>query len=73
MSDMTSNTPIARSRKEPGWEYWMYFAPIFVVSLPLAVLRAGAAMVQSDTARRPGIVTDAWIRARDVTTTICSV
>ncbi|GIT91395.1 hypothetical protein JANAI62_18520 [Jannaschia pagri] len=73
MSDMTSNTPIARSRKEPGWEYWMYFAPIFALSLPLAGLRAVSAAVQSDTSPRPGILTDAWTRARDVTTTICSV
>ncbi|MGB3408312.1 MAG: cytochrome PufQ [Jannaschia sp.] len=73
MSDMTSNTPMHRSRKEPGWEYWMYFVPILAVSLPLAVVRAAAAAVQSDTSARPGIVTDAWSRARDVTTTICSV
>ncbi|MEM7643705.1 MAG: cytochrome PufQ [Pseudomonadota bacterium] len=73
MSDMTSNTPIVRSRKEPGWEYWMYFAPIFAVSLPLAVVRAVSAAVQSDMTPRPGIVADAWTRAKDVTTTICSV
>ncbi|WP_371156080.1 cytochrome PufQ [Jannaschia sp. 2305UL9-9] len=73
MSDMTSNTPIARSRKEPGLEYWAYFVPIFAVSVPLAVLRAGMAVVQSDAAHRPGIIADAWSRASDVTTTICSV
>ncbi|UWQ18343.1 cytochrome PufQ [Jannaschia sp. M317] len=73
MSDMTSNTPLVRNRREPGWEYWMYFAPIFALSLPLAVMRAGVAAVTSDTGPRPGIVTDAWARARDVTTTIFSV
>ncbi|MEM9797606.1 MAG: cytochrome PufQ [Pseudomonadota bacterium] len=73
MSDMTSNTPYARSRKAPGWEYKMYFVPILALSLPLAVLRAVSAAVQSDPAPRPGILADAWTRARDVTTTICSI
>ncbi|MEM7488852.1 MAG: cytochrome PufQ [Pseudomonadota bacterium] len=73
MSDMTSNTPIPRSRKAPGWEYKMYFVPVFALSLPLAAARALSAAVTSDTTPRPGIVADAWTRARDVTTTICSV
>ena len=73
MSDMTSNAPMARTRNAPGREYWIYFVPVFALSLPLAVVRAGAAMIQSDTAPRPGILTDAWTRAKDVTTTICSV
>ncbi|MFO6465192.1 cytochrome PufQ [uncultured Jannaschia sp.] len=73
MSDMTSNIPVARSRKEPGLEYWMYFAPVFALSLPLAAVRATAAIVTSDMTPRPGILTDAWTRAGDVTRTICSV
>jgi hypothetical protein len=73
MSDMTSNTPMARTRNAPGWEYKMYFAPIFALSLPLAVLRAGVAAVRSDPTPRPGILADATARAREVTTTICSI
>ncbi len=73
MSDMTSNTPMHRSRKEPGLEYWMYFVPVLALSLPMAAARAAAAAVTSDMSARPGILTDAWSRARDVTTTICSI
>ncbi|WP_308916254.1 cytochrome PufQ [Jannaschia sp. LMIT008] len=73
MSDMTSNSPLARNRREPGLEYWMYFAPILAVSVPLSALRAAMAVVRSDATPRPGILADAWTRARDVTTTICSV
>jgi hypothetical protein len=74
MSDMTSDTPIARQRRgEPGPEYWAYFAPVFALSLPLAAFRAAKAVVTSDTAPRRGIVAEAWCRAKDVTTTICSI
>ncbi|WP_167766905.1 cytochrome PufQ [Jannaschia formosa] len=74
MSDMTSNTPMHhRSRRAPGWEYQAYFVPVFALSLPLAALRAGVAILTSDPAPRPGILTDAVRRARDVTTTICSI
>ena len=73
MSDMTSNTPLTRHRKEPGWEYWMYFVPVLALSLPLAALRAAGAVLTSDATPRPGILTDAWTRAKDVTTTICSI
>lgn len=73
MSDMTSNTPMPRTRKEPGWEYRIYFVPVFALSLPLAVLRAIGAAIQSDATPRKGIIADAAQRARDVTTTICSI
>jgi hypothetical protein len=73
MSDMTSNTPMPRTRRQPGWEYRVYFAPVLALSLPLAVARAGIAAVTSDPTPRPGILTDAVRRARDVTTTICSI
>jgi hypothetical protein len=73
MSDMTSNAPLARARKAPGWEYRVYFVPVLALSLPLAVVRAGIAAVTSDPTPRPGILTDAVRRARDVTTTICSI
>ncbi|MEL7182481.1 MAG: cytochrome PufQ [Pseudomonadota bacterium] len=73
MSDMTSNTPMPRSRREPGWEYRLYFVPVFAVSLPVAALRAIGAAIQSDASPRKGIIADAYQRARDVTTTICSI
>jgi hypothetical protein len=70
---MTSNTPIARHRREPGLEYRIYFVPVLALSLPLAVVRAGVATLTSDPTPRPDILTDAIRRARDVTTTICSI
>ena len=73
MSDWTSDSQFSRRRDTPGWEYWAYFTPIFALSLPLAVLRAGRASLTSDTAPRPGIMRDAVTRAHEVTATICSV
>ena len=73
MSDMTSNTPMPRARRHPGWEYAVYFVPVLALSLPLAALRAGVAALTSDPTPRPGILTDAVRRAQDVTTTICSI
>ncbi|WGH80270.1 hypothetical protein [Jannaschia ovalis] len=51
----------------------MYFVPVLALSLPLAALRAAGAVLTSDATPRPGILTDAWTRAKDVTTTICSI
>jgi hypothetical protein len=72
MSDMTSNSPI-RSRREPGAEFWVYFVPVLALSVPLAVWRRGVEVVTSDDAPRRPVLQEAWCRAKDVTTTICSI
>jgi hypothetical protein len=71
MSDQTADLRPAR-RRVPGPEYWAYFAPIFVLGLPLAATRAAWAVISSEPAPRPGVVQDAWSRAADVTAMIFS-
>ena len=74
MSDFTSDSGFRPRRAgERGPEYWAYFAPVLALSLPLAALRAGRAVLTSDAVGRPGIVRDAICRAHEVTATICSV
>lgn len=74
MADFTSNAPF-RSRRSTDrrWEYRVYFVPVLALSLPLAVMRAGVAVIASDPTPRHGILKDAWARAHEVTATICSV
>ena len=74
MSDFTSDTAFrARSHDGPGLEYWAYFGPVLLLSLPLAILRAGRAAITADAAPRRGVLRDALCRAHEVTATICSV
>jgi len=73
MADFTSNAPFRPRRPAVGWEYRAYFLPVLALSLPLAAMRAGVAVIASDPAPRPGILRDAVARAHEVTATICSV
>ncbi|KIT14904.1 cytochrome PufQ [Jannaschia aquimarina] len=73
MADITSQLPSTRQSRGRGPEYWAYFAPVFVLSVPLAAMRAARAVVTSEAAPRQGVLRDAWSRAHEVTATICSV
>jgi len=42
MTDLTSHTAMSRSHKPPRAEFRVYFALIFLLALPLALLESGA-------------------------------
>ncbi|QBF34165.1 cytochrome PufQ [Thalassococcus sp. S3] len=68
MTDMTSNTPVeARSHKPPKTEFMVYFAIIFVATLPLATLTWALAAIKSGSFTEKGPVARAWSQARIIT------
>ena len=74
---MSANNSARRRRGRPGWEYAVYFAVIFLVSLPLSLVKsifapAAATAAPLGGAARFGFVGRAWSEARLVTQMIFS-
>ncbi|WP_425040153.1 cytochrome PufQ [Primorskyibacter sp. S187A] len=73
MTDLTSNTPESvRSHKPPKTEFMVYFAVIFVATLPLAVLTWALKAVRTMALPDRGPVARAWTQARIITPMIFS-
>jgi hypothetical protein len=54
MTDMTSQTPVSRSHKPPRAEFNVYFALIFLLALPLALIAWTLAALRGGGADRKG-------------------
>ena len=72
MSDMTSDVQVGRARKSPSTEYMVYFAVIFVATLPLATLTWALAAMRSRSFTDKGPMARAWSQARIITPMIFS-
>ena len=71
MTDMTSNPPVAR-HKPPKTEFMIYFAIIFVATLPLATLTWALAAIRAGNMTDKGPIKRAWSQARIITPMIFS-
>ena len=73
MSDFTANGLGSTRTKAPGFEYRIYFAIIFMISLPwaLASWALGLAKPDSEDAQH-GVIGRAWRRAAIITPMIFS-
>ena len=67
MTDMTSNTPVARSTKPPKTEFMIYFAIIFAATLPLATLTWALAAIRAGNLTEKGPIKRAWSQAHIIT------
>ncbi|GAB5447233.1 cytochrome PufQ [Gymnodinialimonas sp.] len=67
MSDMTSNTPVQTRSKPPKTEFFVYFAIIFVATLPLATLTWALAAIKSGSMTDKGPIKRAWSQAGMIT------
>jgi hypothetical protein len=73
MTDITSNTPESvRSHKPPRTEFMVYFAVIFMATLPLATLTWALRALRSLALPEKGPVARAWTQARIITPMIFS-
>ena len=73
MTDLTSNTPESvRSHKSPKTEFMVYFAIIFVATLPLATLTWALRALRSMALPEKGPIARAWTQARIITPMIFS-
>ena len=71
MTDYTSNAPVAR-HKPPRTEFMIYFAIVFLATLPLATLTGALAAIRSGSMTEKGPVKRAWSQARIITPMIFS-
>lgn len=68
MSDMTSNTPVqTRASKPQKTEFMIYFAIIFLATLPLATLTWAIAAIRSGSMTEKGPIRRAYRQAGIIT------
>lgn len=74
MTDMTNNPGVARKRSTSAAtrEYYVYFAVIFVATLPLAVLTWTLTALRQLALPSKGPVKSAWSQAQIITPRIFS-
>ena len=73
MSDLTSNTPVTQTRtKTPRTEFMIYFAIIFLATLPLATLTWALAAIKAGNLTDKGPIKRAWRQASIITPMIFS-
>ncbi len=75
MSDQTADlAPVAAPRtvKKPTTEFAVYFAIIFVATLPLAIFTWFLSVLRSRSLKQKGPVARAWTQARIITPMIFS-
>ncbi|TNF60454.1 MAG: protein pufQ [Rhodobacteraceae bacterium] len=73
MTDITNHVVTeTRSHKPPRTEFMVYFAIIFVATLPLACLTWALAALKSGSLTDKGPVARAWSQARIITPMIFS-
>jgi hypothetical protein len=71
MTDFTSDHPVAR-HKTPKSDFMVYFAIIFLATLPLATLTWALAAIRTGSLTDKGPVKRAWSQARIITPMIFS-
>jgi hypothetical protein len=71
MTDYTSNPPTTR-HKPPRTEFMIYFAIVFLATLPLATLTWALAAIRAGNLTDKGPVKRAWSQARIITPMIFS-
>jgi hypothetical protein len=71
MTDYTSNAPVAR-HKPPRTEFMIYFAIVFLATLPLATLTWALAAIRAGNLTEKGPIKRAWSQARIITPMIFS-
>ena len=72
MTDATSEAPMIRAHKPPKTEFMVYFAIIFVATLPLACLTWALAALKSRSLTGRGPVARSFSQARIITPMIFS-
>jgi hypothetical protein len=72
MADFTSNTPITGRSKPLKTEFMIYFAIIFLATLPLATITWALAALRSGSLTSKGPIARAWTQARIITPMIFS-
>ncbi|MCE8007674.1 cytochrome PufQ [Aestuariivita sp.] len=73
MTDTTNHAHVeTRSHKPPRTEFMVYFAIIFVATLPLACITWALAAIKSGSLTEKGPVARAWSQARIITPMIFS-
>ena len=71
MTDYPSNPPVTR-HKPPRTEFMIYFAIVFLATLPLATLTWALAAIRAGNLTEKGPVKRAWSQARIITPMIFS-
>ena len=71
MTDYTSNTPVTR-HKPPKTEFMIYFAIVFIATLPLATLTWALAAIKAGNLTEKGPIKRAWSQASIITPMIFS-
>ena len=71
MTDYTSNAPVTR-HKPPKTEFMIYFAIVFLATLPLATLTWAIAAMRAGNLTEKGPIKRAWSQARIITPMIFS-
>ncbi len=72
MSDHATDAPLARPSRNSKAEFRVYFALIFLATLPLAVLTWALSMLRQGRLPAKGPVARAWSQARIITPRIFS-
>jgi len=72
MSDHTSDAPILRHARNSKAEFRVYFAVIFLATLPLALLTWALSALRGGRLPEKGPVARAWSQARIITPMIFS-
>ncbi len=72
MADFTSNTPITTRARPLKTEFMIYFAIIFLATLPLATITWALAAFRSGSLTDKGPIARAWTQARIITPMIFS-
>lgn len=72
MTDVTSSAPVSRRTKPLKTEFMVYFAIIFIATLPLACLTWALAAFKSGSLTDKGPIGRAWSQARIITPMIFS-
>lgn len=68
MTDQTNNIAVpARAHKPPRTEFYVYFAIIFLATLPLACLTWALHAIRSGSLTDKGPMARAWSQARIIT------
>lgn len=72
MSDHTSDAPMVRHARNSKAEFRVYFAVIFLATLPLALLTWALSALKAGRLPEKGPVARAWSQARIITPMIFS-
>jgi hypothetical protein len=72
MTDHTSDMPMVRHARSSKSEFRVYFAVIFLATLPLAVLTWALSAIKGGRLPEKGPIARAWTQARIITPMIFS-